>query len=151
MRPLVQNVLAAGLMLTVWTSLARGETSGQTSAQAWPQRTVRFIIPLPPGSGTDLAARLLAERLTARSGQPVVVGTRPCPHGHPCRYPVARRARQSHLPALLRRRDHLQSPAARTVALRSRRRSGADRAGSRQLSGRVGDRPAAGEFALRAG
>src|SRR5262245_30874430 len=76
LRPLVQNVLAAGLMLTVWTSLARGETSGQTSAQAWPQRTVRFIIPLPPGSGTDLAARLLAERLTARWGQPVVVENR---------------------------------------------------------------------------
>jgi tripartite-type tricarboxylate transporter receptor subunit TctC len=65
MRPLVRNVLAAGLMLTVWTALARGETSGQTSAQAWPQRPVRFIIPLPPGSGTDLTARLLAERLTA--------------------------------------------------------------------------------------
>src|SRR5262245_10276775 len=83
MRPLVQNVLAAGLMLTVWTSLARGETSGQTSAQAWPQRTVRFIIPLPPGSGTDLAARLLAERLTARWGQPVVVENRQGADGIP--------------------------------------------------------------------
>src|SRR5262249_11421879 len=83
MRPLVQNVLAAGLMLTLWSSLARGETSVQTSAQAWPQRTVRFIIPLPPGSGTDLAARLLAERLTARWGQPVVVENRQGADGIP--------------------------------------------------------------------
>ena len=76
MRPLVRNVLAAGLMLSVSTALARAETSDQTSAQAWPQRTVRFIIPLPPGSGTDLTARLLAERLTARWGQPLVVENR---------------------------------------------------------------------------
>ena len=36
----------------------------QTAAQSWPQKTVRFIIPLPPGSGMDLSARLIAERLT---------------------------------------------------------------------------------------
>src|SRR6516162_537198 len=83
MRPLVQNVLAAGLMLALWTTPARGETSGQTSAQGWPQRTVRFIIPLPPGSGTDLAARLLAERLTARWRQPVVVENRQGADGIP--------------------------------------------------------------------
>src|SRR5262249_494542 len=83
MRPLVQNVLADGLMLILWTPLARAETSGQTSAQTCPQRPVRFIIPLPPGSGTDLAARLLAERLTARWGQPVVVENRQGADGIP--------------------------------------------------------------------
>jgi tripartite-type tricarboxylate transporter receptor subunit TctC len=45
-------------------------------AQTWPQRTVRLIVPLPPGSGTDLAGRLLAERLSQRWGQPVVVENR---------------------------------------------------------------------------
>ena len=30
----------------------------------WPQRTVRFIVPLPPGSGMDLTARVIAERLS---------------------------------------------------------------------------------------
>jgi len=45
-------------------------------AQTWPQRPVRFIIPLPPGSGTDIAARLFGERLTERWGQPVVVENR---------------------------------------------------------------------------
>jgi len=32
-------------------------------AQTWPQRTVPFIVPLPPGSGMDLSARVVAERL----------------------------------------------------------------------------------------
>ena len=42
-------------------------------AQSWPQRTVKLIIPLPPGTGTDIAGRLLAEHLAERWGQPVVV------------------------------------------------------------------------------
>src|SRR4030095_16738136 len=46
-------------------------------AQSWPQRTVRFILPLGPGSGTDIAARLFAERVAPRWGQPVVVENRP--------------------------------------------------------------------------
>jgi tripartite-type tricarboxylate transporter receptor subunit TctC len=45
-------------------------------AQSWPQRAVRLIVPLPPGSGTDLAGRLLAERLTQRWGHAVVVENR---------------------------------------------------------------------------
>jgi tripartite-type tricarboxylate transporter receptor subunit TctC len=43
----------------------------------WPQRTVRFILPLGPGSGSDIGARLFADRLAARWGQPVVVENRP--------------------------------------------------------------------------
>jgi tripartite-type tricarboxylate transporter receptor subunit TctC len=46
-------------------------------AQSWPQRTVKFLLPLGPGSGVDIGARLLADRLAARWGQPVVVENRP--------------------------------------------------------------------------
>ena len=46
-------------------------------AQTWPQRPVKFVIPLGPGSGVDISARLLAERLTALWGQPAVVENRP--------------------------------------------------------------------------
>jgi tripartite-type tricarboxylate transporter receptor subunit TctC len=47
------------------------------AAQTWPQRPVRLVVPLPPGSGSDLLARGLAQRLTALWGQPVVVDNRP--------------------------------------------------------------------------
>jgi tripartite-type tricarboxylate transporter receptor subunit TctC len=46
-------------------------------APAWPQRTVKFILPLGPGSGADIGARLIAEKLAARWGQAVVVENRP--------------------------------------------------------------------------
>jgi tripartite-type tricarboxylate transporter receptor subunit TctC len=49
----------------------------QSQAQNWPQRSVKFVLPLGPGSGVDISARLLAERLTALWGQAVVVENRP--------------------------------------------------------------------------
>jgi len=47
------------------------------SAEQWPQRPVRFIVPLGAGSGTDISARLVGERLSQRWGQPVVIENRP--------------------------------------------------------------------------
>src|SRR5262245_18853784 len=46
-------------------------------AQSWPQKPVRFIVSLGPGSGADIGARLLADRLETLWGQPVVVENRP--------------------------------------------------------------------------
>ena len=48
-----------------------------SAAQTWPQRNVRFIVPLGPGSGVDITARLFADKLSARWGKPVVVENRP--------------------------------------------------------------------------
>jgi len=47
-----------------------------TFAESWPQRTVRLIVPNPPGSAVDLTARLYAERLARLWRQPVVVENR---------------------------------------------------------------------------
>ena len=66
-RSLLAIALAAPLMLA----------SATAAAQTWPQRTVKFLLPLGPGSGVDIGARLLADRLTTRWGQPVVVENRP--------------------------------------------------------------------------
>ena len=60
-------------MLVFSSALALAEFVQDSLAQAWPQRTVKLIVPLPPGTGTDVAGRLLAERLAERWGQPVVV------------------------------------------------------------------------------
>ena len=51
-------------------------TGPSTAQPAWPQHTVRMITPLGPGSGMDVAARLFAERLSQKWGQPVVVENR---------------------------------------------------------------------------
>lgn len=47
--------------------------SNVVQSQSWPERTVRLIVPFPPGGGTDTSARLLAEKLAAVWKQPVVV------------------------------------------------------------------------------
>jgi tripartite-type tricarboxylate transporter receptor subunit TctC len=56
-------------------ALALAIPAGTTScfAQTWPQRTVRVIVPLPPGTGMDISARLFTERLAGKWRQSVVV------------------------------------------------------------------------------
>ena len=46
-------------------------------AQAWPTRPVRFIVSLGPGAGVDIVARMFADKLSAKWGQPVVVENKP--------------------------------------------------------------------------
>jgi tripartite-type tricarboxylate transporter receptor subunit TctC len=65
------------------TLLAMTCIATAASAQTWPQRSVRFIVPLPPGSGMDLSARTMAERLTQQWGQAVVVENRQGADGIP--------------------------------------------------------------------
>jgi tripartite-type tricarboxylate transporter receptor subunit TctC len=46
------------------------------SAQSWPQKPVRFIVPFPPGGATDISARLLGEQLSRIWGQQVIIENR---------------------------------------------------------------------------
>jgi tripartite-type tricarboxylate transporter receptor subunit TctC len=73
MRRVHHPLLAISLALL---SLAT-PAAAQTSSPAWPQRPVRLLVTLGPGSGVDIGTRLLADRLSARWGQPVVVDNRP--------------------------------------------------------------------------
>jgi len=46
-------------------------------AQAWPERAIRLIVPFPPGGGTDVMSRLIAEKLGPALNTAVVVDNRP--------------------------------------------------------------------------
>lgn len=51
--------------------------SGAASAQTFPSKTLRILVPFPPGGGTDVTARALGEYLGRDLGHPVVVDNRP--------------------------------------------------------------------------
>jgi tripartite-type tricarboxylate transporter receptor subunit TctC len=57
----------ATLGTLAWPGTARAQTT------AYPDKPVRFVVPYPPGGGTDVIARIVQERLGAALGQPIVI------------------------------------------------------------------------------
>jgi tripartite-type tricarboxylate transporter receptor subunit TctC len=55
--------------------------AGQAWAQEFPSKAIKFIVPFPPGSGTDTSARYFGKKLGEMTGQPVVVENRPGANG----------------------------------------------------------------------
>ena len=51
--------------------------AASSSAQGYPSKPIRLVVPYPPGSGTDIVGRLLAQRLGESLGQQVYVDNRP--------------------------------------------------------------------------
>lgn len=54
-------------------SIAVLATAGAAFAQGYPNKPVRVIVPWPPGQATDLAARIVAEKLAQSLGQPFII------------------------------------------------------------------------------
>src|SRR5690349_20324744 len=68
MQPRRCGVLAS-LVLCATTILSTGAAAQST----YPEKTVRLVVPFPAGGATDILGRLIAERLSAAFGKPVVV------------------------------------------------------------------------------
>jgi len=49
----------------------------QVSAEAWPSRPIKLVAPFAPGGGSDFTSRLIAEKMSARLGQTVIVENKP--------------------------------------------------------------------------
>ena len=66
---------------TLFTSIALAATLAAlpqwASAQAYPTRAIKIVVPAPPGGAIDTIARVVGDKLAASLGQPVVIDNRP--------------------------------------------------------------------------
>src|SRR5216683_958298 len=97
--------LLAGATLAAWTS-----SSFPQAGASFPTRPVRMVVAFTPGGGTDIIARLLAQKLTERWGQPVVVENRAGAAGNIGTEMVARSAPDGHT-ILMAFSSHASNPA----------------------------------------
>ena len=62
-RPLLGSIIAV---------VAMALSALPSAAQNWPTRAVKLILPLGPGSGVDISARLIADKLSATTDKPAI-------------------------------------------------------------------------------
>jgi tripartite-type tricarboxylate transporter receptor subunit TctC len=64
-------------MALVFAALVAGAPASAIAQGEYPSRTVKIVVPLPPGPTADILPRILGERLSVRWGQPVIIENRP--------------------------------------------------------------------------
>lgn len=75
-RRLLVTAMGLGLAAGCWLG------AGAALAQGYPERPIRLIVAFPPGGSTDMAARVLGEKLGESLGQPVIVENKPGASGN---------------------------------------------------------------------
>jgi len=74
------------------SALAVAAASPLASAQAWPARPIRWVLPSAAGSAPDIIARMLSDKLSAALGQQIIIDNRPGAAGNIAAQTVARSA-----------------------------------------------------------
>ena len=69
--------ITQGLSKFALAAVAIGTFSMAAQAQDWPKQSIKFVVPFTAGSGTDIVARAVAERLTTALGHPVIIENKP--------------------------------------------------------------------------
>ena len=70
-----RNIVFAGVIGLLTTGLS-------AAAQTYPERPIRFVVPVSPGGGSDLLARTIGAKLAENLGQSVIVDNRPGASGN---------------------------------------------------------------------
>ena len=63
--------------LHLWVVLATLVSIASATAQVYPSRMIKIVVPLPPGATADTLPRIIADKLTLKWGQPVIIENRP--------------------------------------------------------------------------
>jgi len=66
----MNTLVRMSFLAIAWTGVM---LAGAASAQGFPARPLRWVVPFPPGGATDVVVRLLTPKLSERLGQPVVI------------------------------------------------------------------------------
>jgi len=77
----MRHTLIAGAILALTTTAAALLPTDQARADTYPSRTITIVVPTAPGGGNDAMARILAEKMSANLGQPVIVENKPGANG----------------------------------------------------------------------
>ena len=92
----IRTITRRGALLSAGLAAAPSVLRAQGNAAAWPERPVRIIVPFPPGQAADTVTRLVADELSKRWPQRVVVENRGGGAGAPALEAGARAAPDGH-------------------------------------------------------
>ena len=88
--PLMARVL--GWLLAATAAVGVVAATQPAAAQAWPDKPIKFVVSAPAGSSLDALARVIADRMKDRIGQPIIVENKPAAGGTVATAEVAKSA-----------------------------------------------------------